>query len=172
MLTYAVCARAASVFVPLYFCTSKASKVSISASPASAPYVSIRQHTSAWRMLAYAGAVTASTSIRQHTSAYASIRQHTSAYTCEASSLASPPAIQSESYALVLVRSVCTSKACKERAFVPVKHVKRERTSASPPAIQSESYALVLLRTVCTSKASKERAYLCLSASVFVLLYQ
>jgi hypothetical protein len=51
-------------------------------------YVSIRQHTSAYRCLpalpraGYTLNTSAYVSIRQHTSAYVSIRQHTSAYRC------------------------------------------------------------------------------------------
>ncbi len=91
----------------LYFCTSKASKLSTAVSSEqrdrqqhTSAYVSIRQHTSAYVSIrqhtsAYAsirqqlstavssrrsGIVNSEYVIRQHTSAYVSIRQHTSAY--------------------------------------------------------------------------------------------
>jgi hypothetical protein len=80
----------------LYFCTSKASKLSTfescqhtmamrlvcsmrhDSSVTLSAYVSIRQHTSAYASICQHA--TAHVSIRQHTSEYASIHQHTSAY--------------------------------------------------------------------------------------------
>jgi hypothetical protein len=90
----------------LYFCTSKASKLSACRSRSMIPrlehtpsrhtsaHVSTRQHTSAYvsirqhtcrsqsmiPRLEHTDSTTLFTCIRQHTSAYVSIRQHTSAY--------------------------------------------------------------------------------------------
>jgi hypothetical protein len=152
----------------VYFCTSKASKMStctdgcdlhehLACEPPA--YVSLRQHTSAY--VSIRQHTSAYISIRQLTSAYVSIRQHTSAHVSTRQHTSAHVSIRQHTSAYV---SIPGRAACELQVSFGEPHIHvsiRQHTSAYLAALPASSRSLLASRTYSRSLLACCRARMC-----------